>query len=124
MIMDRIEEFAYGGKSFIFFDLSNFKSNDEFTELIEAAKPIVRKYAERSLYTITNIKNLRFDTTTKRIVADWMSNNKPYIAYGAVIGVDSIKQIMLNAVFALSGRRNMHIASTKEEAIEWLLLQS
>jgi hypothetical protein len=52
-----------------------------------------------------------------------MTHNKPYVAYGAVIGADSIKQIMLNAVFALSGRRNMHIASTKEEAIKWLLTQ-
>jgi hypothetical protein len=121
--MERIEEFKQGGKSFILFDLSNFMTNSEFTELIEAAKPVVGKYAGRSLYSITNIENLRFDTTTKRIVADWMSYNKPYIAYGAVIGVDSIKQIMLNAVFALSGRRNMHIASTREEAVKWLSAQ-
>jgi hypothetical protein len=121
--MNRIEEFTHDGKSFVYLDLSNFKTNDEFARLIEASKPVIRKYEGRPLYTITNVKDLRFDTKTKRLVAEWMAHNKPYVKYGAVIGVDSIKQLMLNSVFAICGRKNMHTSSTKEEAVQWLLMQ-
>jgi hypothetical protein len=122
--MGRIEEFTREGKRFLSLDLSNLTTNDGFAEVIEASKPIIRQYGGRTLYTLTNIQDLRFDTTTKRMVADWMAHNEPYVAYGAVFGVDSIKQLMLNAVFALSGRKNMYTASTKDAALAWLLTQS
>lgn len=121
--MERIEEFSHSGKNFIYFDFSEVRSNDEFVRLIEESKPFVTKYAEDSLYTITNIERVRFDSKTKEMAADWAIHNKPYVKYGAVIGVDGIKKIMANAVFALSGRKNMSFASTKESAMELLLKQ-
>jgi hypothetical protein len=121
--MSRIEEFVQDGKNFIYLDLSGFLTNDEFVKLIEESKPVIEKYADHSLYTITNIEAVKFDTKTKKIVAEWMEHNKPYVKYGAVIGMDSIKKIMVNAIFALSGRKNMTSASTKEDAIAWLVRQ-
>ena len=119
--MERIEEFSREGKDFIYFDLSGFKSNDEFFRLIEESKPLVAKHAENSLYTITNIKDVRFDSKTKEYVAEWMRHNEPYVRFGAVTGMDGIKKIMVNSIFDLSGRENMGAAATKEGAIEWLL---
>jgi hypothetical protein len=121
--MERIKEFTREKKDFIYFDLSGLKSNDEFIQTIEDSKPLIKKYAEKSLYTITNIEGVRYDTTTKKIVAQWMEHNKPYVKYGVVIGMDSIKRIMVNAIFTLSGRKNMSSASTLEKAVEWLLKQ-
>ena len=121
--MGRIEEFTRDGKDFIYFDLSGFQTNDEFENLIEESKVRVASYAESSLHTITNIEKVRFDTKTKEIVAGWMTHNKPYVKYGVVIGMDGIKKIMVNAIFALSGRKNMTSAFTKEQAIQWLLEQ-
>jgi len=119
--MGRIEEFSHSGRSFLYFDLSGFKTNDEFAQFIEESRAFVTKHAEHSLYTITNIEKVRFDSRTKEMVAEWMAYNKPYVKYGAVIGMDGIKKIMVNAIFALSGRKNMSFASSKENAIEWLL---
>jgi hypothetical protein len=121
--MKRVEEFTRDGKNFIYFDLSNFKSNDEFTRFIEESKPMIEKYAKQSLYTITNIENVRFDTKTKELVAQWTEHNKPYVKFGAVIGVDGIKKMMVNMIFTMSKRTNMTFASSKEHAIEWLLQQ-
>jgi hypothetical protein len=121
--MKRIEEFKRDGRNFIYFDLSNFKSNNEFTQFIEESKPMIEKYAEKSLYTITNIENVRFDTKTKELVAQWTEHNKPYVKFGAVIGVDGIKKMMVNMIFTMSKRANMTFASSKEHAIEWLLQQ-
>lgn len=119
--MDRIEEITRDGKNILYIDFSKFKSNDEFAKVIEEGKPLVRKYEENSLYTITNIEGVRYDTSTKEIMTEWMIHNKPYVKHGVVIGLDGIKKIMFNALFTLSGRKSMDIASTKEAAIELLL---
>ena len=117
------EEFVIDGKSFIYIDLSGVKSNDEFSERIKLIMPEIAKHPEKSLYTITNVDDIRFDTKSKEIVAEYMSFNKPYVKFGTVIGIDGIKKIMINAIFKLSGRSNMHYAFTREQAIDWLLKQ-
>ena len=119
----RIEEFTADGKNFIYLDLSEFKENNEYREFIEVAKKYMTKYAEYSLFTITNIRDVKFDTETKKIVAEWMKYNKPYVKCGAVIGFDGIKRMLVNAVFKMSGRKNMMFFSNREQAVEWLLKQ-
>ncbi len=119
----RIEEFTIEGKNFVYYDLSDFKTNDEFLEFTKIARERITKYAEHSLLTITNVKDVKFDSETKNIVADWMEHNKPYAKFGAVIGFDGIKKIMVNAILKLCGRKNMTFSSSKELAIEFLLKQ-
>jgi hypothetical protein len=122
-VEQRIEEFTQEGKNFVYYDLSDFKTNDEFRELVGAAKERITKYAEHSLFTITNIRDVKFDSETKNIVAEWMEYNKPHVKCGTVIGFDGIKKIMVNAIFKLCGRKNMAFVSNKEQAVEWLLKQ-
>jgi hypothetical protein len=123
VIEERIEEFTQDEKNFIYLDLSGFETNDEFRNFIEVAKTYMPKYAENSLYTITNIKDVNFDSETKRVVQEWMDYNRSYVKYGAVIGFDGIKRMMVNSILKLSSRKNMVFVSSKEEAVEWLLKQ-
>ena len=117
-----IEEFTLEGKNFIYIDLSGLKQNDEFTERVNVIMPEIAKYPEKSLYTITNVESVWFvNTKSKELVSQYMKANEPYVKCGAVIGLDGIKKIMINAIFTLSGRSNMHFAFTKEQAIKWLL---
>jgi hypothetical protein len=119
----RIEEFTRKGKEFVYYDLSCFKTNDEFKKFVEVAKKLITKYAKHSLLTITNVKDLKFDSETKNIAAEWMEYNKPYVKFGTVMGFDGIKKIMVNAILKLCGRKNMFFISNREQAIEWLLKQ-
>ncbi|MCL1894751.1 MAG: hypothetical protein FWG02_11075 [Holophagaceae bacterium] len=121
--MGRIEEFTLEGKKFIYLDMSNFREVDEYNKLIEESIPLITKHSEFSIYTVTNIEGVRFDSEVKKSIAMWMEHNKPYVKYGAVCGVDGVKKIMLNAIFTLSGRMNMHTVTSKQEAIDWLLKQ-
>lgn len=118
--MTRIETFKQNEKNVVYFDLSNIKSNDEFQPVIEAAKTAISQYEHKSVYTITNITNITFDTQTKELAAEWMAFNKPFVICGACIGVDGIKKIMMNAVFKLSGRTNTKIFSSKNQALDWI----
>jgi len=56
-------------------------------------------------------------------MAEWIAYNKPYVKYGAVIGFDSIKRMVVNAILKMGGRKNMMFLHNKEQAIEWLLRQ-
>ena len=120
--MERIEEFSQEEKNFIYLDFSGIFTNEKLIELIETFKPVIAKYRENSLYTISNINNIRFDSESGKIVADYLKHNKPYVKHGAIIGLDGVKKNMLSCLIKSSGR-NMHFAFTKERAIEWLLKQ-
>jgi len=121
--MEHVEEFTLDGKNFIYVDLSGIKSIDDLLERIHAIMPIIAKYPTNSLYTITNIENTRFDSDTKKIMADYMDHNKQYVRFGAVFGLDGIKKIMAKSIFAMSKRKDLYYAFSKEQAIEWLQKQ-
>lgn len=118
--MNRVEELDYYGKKIIYFNLSNIRSNEEFMPVIDEAKKAMAKYEHKSVYTITNITDIAFDTKTKELAAEWMAFNKPYVIYGIIIGAEGIKRIMMNAVFKISGRKDAKIFSSKEQALEWI----
>ena len=121
--MERIEEFTRDGKNFMYIDLSEYRTNEDFQRQIEIIEPLIAKYPEASLYTITNISNIRFDSKSKEIAAKYMEHNKPYVKYGVIFGLDGIKKIVFNTVLKMCGRQNMHFGFSKEKAIEWLLQQ-
>ena len=121
--MERIEEFSLNGKNFMYIDFSDFKTNDEFLELSKIVEPLIAKYPEHSLYTITNIENVKFDFDSKKICAEYMKHNKPYVKYGAIYGLDGIIKVIVNAIIKMSGRNNMRFVFSKEQAFEWLQQQ-
>ena len=119
----RVEEFTRDGRNFIYIDLSNLRTNEDFIKITGTIEPLIANYPGCSVYTITNIENVRFDTDSKKLFTRYMEHNKPYVKYGAVFGLDGIKKIMASTVFAQSGRKNMVFAFSKEQAIELLLKQ-
>ena len=121
--MERIEEFVIDNKNFMYVDLSNFITPENAAVKLEEIKKAIAKYPDKSLYTITNIGNMKFDSKTKNLATDYMKHNDPYVKYGAAIGLDGIKKFLISSIMKLSGRNNIHFAFTKEQAINWLLKQ-
>jgi len=121
--MERVEEFSLAGKNIVYIDFSGLYTDQAFLEVIKKAEPAIARHPEQSVYTITNVANLRFDSHTKEIAATYTAHNKPYVKHGIVIGLDGIKKMMAHAVFKLSGRSNFSFAFSKEGAIEWILKQ-
>ena len=121
--MKLTEEFTLGGKSFVYIDLSKISMKDDFTELFEAIESVIAKYPANSLYTITNVASVRFDSELKEILAEFIAYNEPYVKYGAIIGGDGIKKIIAKSIIKISGRTNFLFAFSKEQAIELLMKQ-
>jgi DUF2075 family protein len=122
-LTDRIEEFTIVNKKIIYYDFSNFQNLDDYLTVIEAAKLGIVKYPKKSLLTMTNITNVRYDTRVKDAVAKWMEFNRPFVKCGAVFGVSGIKKITVNEMIAITGRSDIKYVHTKDQAIEWLLKQ-
>ena len=117
----RIEEYTLEGKNFIYIDLSGLKSNREFTEFMGMMQPVLVKYPIQSLYTITNIENVRIDTESKGLIAEYIRLNRPYVKHAAVIGIDGIKKLMINTVTQFSAEYSILYAFSKEQATQLLL---
>jgi len=118
---ERIEKFTCADKKFIYFDVSNFKTKEEFLEFTDSAKSIIERYEHNSVYTITNIEGVRISTENKKVVINWVEHNKPYVVKGAIVGVDGMKRIFINSILALTGRKNLTFAATREHAIGMLI---
>ena len=118
-----VEEFTQDGRDFLYINLADIKSNAELIERIELIKPQVARHPEKSLYTITNIKNLEFNTESKEIGIQYLKHNKPHVENGVVIGMDGVKKIMAITVLKLSGRKDIHFSFSREQAVEWVLGQ-
>lgn len=118
--MERIETFKHGEKQVICFDLSDIKSNAELRDVVENAKEAMEAFEHHSVYSITNINRIVFDTKTKEIAADWMAFNKPFVINAAFIGATGMRKIMMNMVFALSGRTNVKLFNDMEQALDWI----
>ena len=121
--MGYIEEFTADGKNIVYIDFSNTASEKEFIEIIEQAKKTISKYAEKSVCTITNMENVRFDSNIKDIFVKYVEFNKPYVKYGTAVGMNGIKKKMIEEILKLGKRPNFHFCFTKEEAVKWLLQQ-
>ena len=119
----RIEEFTKDGKNFMYLDFSNIKTHDKLIKMMELAKSKIAKYDEQSLYTITNIENLRLDLKAKEHSIEYLNTNKRYVKSGALIGMDGIKKVMIKTVIKLSGRENIFFAYSKDQAVEDFLQQ-
>jgi len=119
-----IEEFTEGGKNIVYIDFSNIVTENDFKEIIEQAKQAISKYAEKSVCTITNMENVRFDSIIKDMFVKYVEFNKPYVKYGVAVGMDGIKKKMIENILKLGGRPNFHFCFTREEAVKWLQQQS
>ena len=117
--MSRIETFTRDGKTFIYIDFSNLQTNDMLNQVIENAKSTISQYPQKSVYTISNFEGLHFNKDSKDAIIPYVEANKPYVIAGAIIGLDGLKKIMANAI--LSGRKDLVIVATKEDAIQALL---
>jgi hypothetical protein len=117
------EEFSVDGKNIMYIDFSHIKAVEEFSAAIEKIEHAIASYPECSLYTITNMADIRIDTFYKDNFIKYAEHNKPYVRKGVLIGLDGVKKMIISTIIKKAGRDSFHIAFTKEKAVEWILQQ-
>jgi acyl CoA:acetate/3-ketoacid CoA transferase alpha subunit len=119
--MERLEEFTLKNKNFMYADFSFIKENNEFVELIKKAETKILSYPENTLLIIINIGSIKFPVLFIPEIEKFIMHITLFQKNTVVIGIDGVKKMLISSIAALSERKNLHFAFTKEKAIEWLL---
>lgn len=98
-------------------DMPAFKS-----ELEAAATMISTKASEKKIKTLLDMTHFtgKFSTDAMRVLAQFATNNEPYIEKTASFGGDHMIQMAGTMVTHLAHRDNIKIFDTKEDALNWL----
>jgi hypothetical protein len=118
--MERFQVSNLSGKTVMFLDFTNLQKIEQIEELVKKVKDFVQRQPLLSLYSLTNIEGMHFNSQIKDLFTDLAKSNKPYVRAGAIVGVTGLKQILFNGVMKLSGR-DLKSFSDLENAKKWLL---
>ncbi len=119
--MDRVQFIQHKGRKILHLDFTNKKSL-EVLPLIEQAKAAISSQPPKSVFTLTDVTGMGFNSESTDALKKFVDHNKPFVAAAAVVGVTGLKQIILNAIMKFSGR-HLHAFNSVDEAKEWLAKQ-
>jgi len=97
---------------------------EEIIPAIEKAKGIIASQPLGSVLALVNVKDAKFDTSVTSALKEFVKANKPYIKSAAVYGVEGLKEIIFRSILTFSGRKNLALFNTLEEAKDHLVRQA
>ena len=119
--MERIQFIQHQGKQILHLDFTHANA-DEVLQLIRDAKSVIAAQPAKSLRTLTDVTNMKFNTEAAEAMKTFAHHNKPYVTAAAVVGITGLKQIIYNAVVRFSGR-NLVAFDSAAQAKDWLVNQ-
>ncbi len=108
------------GIPILYVDFSNMKTKEEVLDLISLAKKSISIRPPKSIFTLTNLSNMYFNTEVYTAISDYARMNEPYVKASAVVGLSGLMMIFYNGFLKLS-KRDVRAFSTEEEAVNYLL---
>jgi hypothetical protein len=106
-------------KRILYMNYSNSKIGD-IVRAVAETKEIVKKEPPVSVLGIVDVRESPFNTGVSGALKDLAGSNKPYIKMSVVVGVDGLKQVIYKAVLKFTGRKNLLLKNTLDEAKDFL----
>lgn len=107
---------SIGGKSVIQVDCSKFGADVEgIINALREGSRIVASKPKKSVYIITNVTNLKFNSNVVTAFKEYASANTEYVKESVVVGLDGLQLVIFSTIKALTGR-DYHLSATMEEA--------
>lgn len=105
-----------GDIEIVYLDFSGLKKKEEVIAQMELYGNFIRKQQFRSVYTLTNLEDMYFNTELYNKFTAYVKANNPYVRESAVIGLKGMMQIFYKGFVKLTGR-NVKICNSKSEAV-------
>lgn len=121
--MSAYEWLSYKGKRIIYMNLSGITESAVLKERIEIIEPVVEKEQPSSILCICDLANSRTSPESTQMLKNFTKHNQPYIKMTALIGLTGLQKVVYQGVVLFTGRKNLIIKNTKQEALEWLIEQ-
>jgi len=120
--MAEVKFVPHKGKKILLMDYSNSEKEDILKAIAET-KLLVAKEPPKSVLGIVNVTGSGFNSDVSNALKDLAKHNEPYIKMSTVVGVDGIKRAIYVAVLRFTGRKNLVLKDSVEEAKDWLVTQ-
>ena len=116
--MDRVRFITHKGANILLLDASQCQAGDIFS-LMTRAKAIIASQARGTLLTLTDVTGAQVNDMIKQQVKSFTLHNKPYVKAAAIVGVEGINKVLLDAV-EISSKRQFQIFESLDQAKDWL----
>jgi hypothetical protein len=120
--MSAYEWLTYGGKRILFMDIG-VTENEVLRERIATIEPVVEKEPPNSIYCVCSVAGGKSNPEMTQMLKNFTKHNQPYMKMTAVIGVEGIQKIIYQGVLLFTGRKNLVLKNSKQEALDWLVEQ-
>jgi hypothetical protein len=106
-----------GQKSVIIVNCENMKSDQtqEIIMTLQQASALVAKQSEKSVYIITIVTNVKFNSDISSAFKQYASANTDYVKESILVGLSGLQTVVFSAIKALT-KRDYHLAATLDEA--------
>jgi hypothetical protein len=120
--MPAYEWLVYKGKRILYMDIIA-REAEVLREKIATIEPVVEKEPRNSILCISDVTGGVGTPEITQMLKNFTKHNEPYMKMTAGIGVEGIKKIIFRGVLLFTGRKNLVLKDTKQEAMEWLAEQ-
>lgn len=118
---DRVRFLDHQGKKILLMDFSRLDDPSGALPHIAAAKRMVATQPRDSLRTLVDVTGSRFNPDVANALKDLAAHNRPYVIKGSVVGLSGLQKIVYQAVIAFSGRTNLKVFDSREQALVFLV---
>ena len=120
--MSSLKFVEHKGKQILLMDFA-YSEMEEVIKTIDEAALIIEKQPPQSVLGLVDVRASRFNNELSEKLKVFTAHNKTYMKVSAIVGVEKIKKVIYLAVLAFTGRKNLILKDTVEEAMDWLVTQ-
>jgi predicted SPOUT superfamily RNA methylase MTH1 len=116
-----VSTITIGTKTVIVVDVSN-KDSDQTAEIkacLKQGSALVATKPEKSVYIITNVANVKFNSDISTAFKEYAAANTKYIKESVIVGLGGMQTIVFQAIKAMT-KREFHLSATMDEARAYL----
>lgn len=106
----------------VYTDISD-ASPEQAIVSFERNQEIIAQMPLKSVYSLVNAKNARFNKNLIQTIKETVKKNNPHNKATAVSGLSQLSRLMVNSIISFTGR-DMKLTETVEEGKEWLYSRS
>ncbi|MEA2041098.1 MAG: hypothetical protein U9N85_00910 [Bacteroidota bacterium] len=118
--MSKTKLIQHDGNQIFKMNFADSENEADVTSIINESINYIETQPKKSVYALTDMTNMFFNTNVSREFTSFLKKNKPYIKKSSVFGVSGLARIVFNSVMKISGR-DVKIFKTEEEAVQFLV---
>lgn len=116
--MNRVIVINHKGKNIVCINLSN-ATVEEISLILKEASTVISRQGAKTARILTDVTNATYTRQVSEAIKSFTANNTPYVHASAVIGIDGVRQVLLQAVILLT-RREIKVFSNRQAALDFL----